>query len=238
MLYCDNNRYKNNQERGIKINNVETIGDRIRLRYKELGITQTELADAAGIKQPSIHALLSGKSKESKKITQIAKVLKTTPEWLLTGIGDDDCVALPPNEDFTAINFGKFRLEAGVNGFSIDYQDQDEMKPIFFRVDWLKEMGFKANKLIACKITGDSMQPRLYSGDSVVINTETVIPKDGVVFAVNYEGELVIKRMHRDGGNWYLRSDNTDKSRYPDKLCAGDICIIIGQVVHRQSIEI
>lgn len=217
---------------------MKTLGERIKLRMKELKLTQSSLAQKTGLTQAGIHKLTSGQQPRTTKIIELASALKVTPEWLLTGIGEDDYVALPPNEDFTAINFGKFRLEAGVNGFSIDYQDQDEMKPIFFRVDWLKEMGFKANKLIACKITGDSMQPRLYSGDSVVINTETVIPKDGVVFAVNYEGELVIKRMHRDGGQWYLRSDNTDKSRYPDKLCAGDICIIIGQVVHRQSIEI
>jgi phage repressor protein C with HTH and peptisase S24 domain len=63
------------------------------------------------------------------------------------------------------------------------------------------------------------MEPGLYDGDTVVVNTEQVTPKDGVVFAVNYEGELVIKRLMRDAGQWWLRSDNADQRRYPRKTC-------------------
>ena len=42
------------------------------------------------------------------------------------------------------------------------------------------------------------------NGDTVVINTAQAEPKDGAVFAVNYEGQLVIKRLVRDAGQWWL----------------------------------
>jgi len=142
--------------------------------------------------------------------------------------------AQPPGNDLVAVHFGSFKLEAGVSGYSIEYLDE-ELRPIFFREDWFRSHKLKPSKLIACRITGDSMEPRLYSGDSVVINTESSSPIDGEVFAINYEGELIIKRMHRDSGQWFLRSDNPDKNRYPDKLCSAEICIMIGQIVHRQS---
>ena len=177
----------------------------------------------------------------------VANMTGYSLHWLITGKGDKQAspsslseatpTAQPPGDDFVAIHFGSFKLEAGISGFSVEYQDES-MKPIFFRDDWLRINNFTAAKLIACRINGDSMEPRLYSGDSVVINTEKNTPVDGKVFAVNYEGEMVIKRLYRDGGNWYLRSDNPDKTRYPDKLCSGDICIMIGMVVHRQSTEI
>jgi Predicted transcriptional regulator len=77
--------------------------------------------------------------------------------------------------------------------------------------------------------------PGLNNGDTVLIDTSRTQPKDGRVFAINYEGELVIKRLMRDAGNWWLSSDNTDKTRYPNKLCAGDVCLIIGECVHKQS---
>ena len=78
------------------------------------------------------------------------------------------------------------------------------------------------------------MEPGLYDGDVVVVNTEATTPKDGCVFAVNYEGEMVIKRLVRDAGSWWLCSDNPDQRRYPRKVC-DEHCILIGQIVHKQS---
>jgi len=68
----------------------------------------------------------------------------------------------------------------------------------------------------------------------VVINTDDVRPVDGDVFAINYEGELVIKRMRRDAGQWFACSDNQDQRRYPPKVCHEDVQII-GRAVYRQG---
>jgi phage repressor protein C with HTH and peptisase S24 domain len=81
------------------------------------------------------------------------------------------------------------------------------------------------------------MEANLHDGDLVVINTDDVTPKDGVVFAANYDGELVIKRLKRDAGQWFLASDNPDKARFGDKLCA-DGCGLIGRIVYKQSEQI
>jgi len=78
------------------------------------------------------------------------------------------------------------------------------------------------------------MEPGLYDGDTVVVNTQSATPKDGTVFAVNYEGEMVIKRLIRDAGQWWLASDNPDQRRYPRKVC-DENSIIIGEIVHKQS---
>ncbi len=79
------------------------------------------------------------------------------------------------------------------------------------------------------------MEPALYAGDVVVINTADREPKDGQVFAVNYEGEDVVKRMMRDTGEWWLHSDNADQRRYPRKMCRGNECLILGKIVYKQS---
>jgi phage repressor protein C with HTH and peptisase S24 domain len=79
------------------------------------------------------------------------------------------------------------------------------------------------------------MEPGLYDGDTVVINTADTKPADGEAFAINYEGELLIKRLVRDNGLWWLSSDNSDQRKFPRKQCAGDLCLIIGKIVHKQS---
>jgi phage repressor protein C with HTH and peptisase S24 domain len=135
---------------------------------------------------------------------------------------------------YLPVRFANVSLQAGVTGYAVDYLDE-EMEPIFFRANWFIERRLKPEKIIACKVTGDSMEPTLYSGDVVLINLETTEPIDGRVFAVNYEGQLVIKRLTRDAGAWHLQSDNANKTLYPNKACTGDICQVIGQIVHRQS---
>ena len=78
------------------------------------------------------------------------------------------------------------------------------------------------------------MEPGIYDGDTVVINTAQQEPRDGRVFAVNYEGELIIKRLQREAGEWLLSSDNQNKAIYPTKRVT-EGTFIIGEVVHKQS---
>lgn len=127
----------------------------------------------------------------------------------------------------------QFKLSAGVSGFAVDVEGGNG-KPIFFREDWFKQHGFRPEKLFAVRISGQSMEPRLWEGDLVVINTASAAPKDGEPFALNYEGELVIKRLRRDAGEWWACSDNPDQQRYAPKRCTEDVKII-GMVVYRQG---
>ncbi|MDR6767706.1 phage repressor protein C with HTH and peptisase S24 domain [Acidovorax delafieldii] len=136
--------------------------------------------------------------------------------------------------DLAPVRVVRLTLRAGISGFAVDV-DETEAAPIFFRTDWLRRRGFKPYKLIAIKIHGHSMEPTLFHDDVVVINTEDTEPKDGEVFAFNFEGEPVVKRLQRDAATWWMTSDNPDQRRYPRKECSDAHCIILGRVVHRQS---
>jgi phage repressor protein C with HTH and peptisase S24 domain len=165
--------------------------------------------------------------------------------WVLTGEGAEDSTATrePEEIDLDAhpglerVRSVRLRLQAGVSGFAIEPDSADGM-PIFFRSEWLRSRGFKAQNLLAIKVTGQSMEPTLFADDVVVINTVDNDPRDGRVYAINYEGEAVIKRMVRDSGTWWLSSDNPDQRRFPRKECRDAACIIVGQVIHRQSEQI
>lgn len=99
---------------------------------------------------------------------------------------------------------------------------------------WFEQNHYRPEKLVALKVHGRSMEPKMYDGDLVIVNTESSIPRDGRVFAVNYEGEMVIKRMKRDAGQWFITSDNPDKVRFGDKVCA-ESCFLLGEVVYLQT---
>ena len=141
--------------------------------------------------------------------------------------------AVAPSADFVPIRRVRLKVSAGVTGFAVDPLDGDGA-PIFFRADWLAAKRWRADRLIALRVAGASMAPGLYDGDLVVINTDDTEPRDGEVFVINYEGEAVIKRLRRDGGLWWLASDNPDKRLYADKRC-DEHALVLGRVIYKQS---
>lgn len=138
------------------------------------------------------------------------------------------------NDEYPSIKRVNLKLSAGIVGYAIDY-DIENKTPIVMQKNWFISRGYKPENLLATEVKGDSMQPGINSGDTIIINTADTTPSDGEVFAINYEGELLIKRMIRDSGIWWLSSDNPDQRKHSRKECSGDICIVIGKVVYKQS---
>lgn len=221
---------------------METIASRLKSARLARGWTQGQLATAAEVSQGTIGNIEAGHRQARASLVKIAKALDLSYDWLADGIepktlarsvGERPAIYLIDNPEFPAVRRVKLKLEAGITGFSIE-MDPEDGPPIVFRKEWFDSRGFKPAKLIALRVRGSSMEPVLFEGDTVVVNTEQTTPKDGAVFAINYEGEMVVKRMVRDASQWWLCSDNPDQARFPRKLANGS-SIVIGEIVHRQS---
>lgn len=214
------------------------FGRRLKLARKHAGLTQKQLAPLAGMSQSNLSELETV-AHESGKTVQLAAVCGVNAHWLATGEGEMLAASAPvpislkDNPDYPAIRRVRFKLSAGASGFAVEPLDDDDA-PIVFRRQWFASRGLDPAQLLAVRVANGSMEPGLYHGDTVVVNTADSAPRDGEVFAVNYEGELVIKRLQRDAGEWWLSSDNPDRSRYPRKLCGEGVCIL-GRIVHKQS---
>lgn len=198
-------------------------GDTCREVEKELGLPENwldqEIHATAAITLPGITVTASGSNQAQALIGRAGRAM--------------ELIDLENNPDYPAIRRVNFKLSAGVSGFAIDYDHEDHV-PIVFNRQWYESRGLRPDRLFAVKVANGSMEPGLHHGDTVVVNTESTNPTDGVVFAVNYEGELCIKRLVRDEGAWWLSSDNPNKAAYPRKRMTED-CFIIGTIVHKQS---
>ena len=106
---------------------------------------------------------------------------------------------------------------------------------IAFRRDWLAAKGYVGAQLLVVQANDDAMQGTFAEGDLLVVNTADRVLEDGRVFAVNYEGQLHMRRVFRDAGSWWLHCDHQDAKRYPRKQFIEKHCFSIGRVVHRQS---
>lgn len=131
----------------------------------------------------------------------------------------------------------KLKVQAGITGFQVEpehYDGETQAVP----TKWILKEGLSRDALIAITVRGESMEPALYDGDVIVVNTADKQLVSGSVYVVNYEGEAVVKRMQRDMGQWWLTSDNPDQRKYHRQLCKGAECIVIGKVVRKESTHI
>ncbi|MGI4846189.1 MAG: S24 family peptidase [Janthinobacterium lividum] len=143
----------------------------------------------------------------------------------------------PDDPSMTQIRKVKLKVQAGITGFQVEpehYDGETQGVP----TSWIQREGLYKESLLSIVVRGESMEPGLHDGDSIVVNTADRKLVSGAVYVVNYEGEAVVKRMLRDAGQWWLVSDNPDQRRYHRQRCNGVECIVIGRVVRKESTHI
>jgi phage repressor protein C with HTH and peptisase S24 domain len=218
------------------------------------GGNQSEMARYIGVSPQAVQKWIAGLAEpRGKNLEMAAAFLGVTPARLKFGtpqdagegeidpdtglkVGTFMRVRAVDEDDPSLVRIPKvkLRLSAGLSGFEIEPESYDGSTTTV-PTDWMQRRGYNREKLLATRVKGESMEPTFYEDDLVVINTADKTPLDGEVYAINYEGEPVVKRMERDAGDWWLKSDNPDQRKFSRKICRGDACIIIGRVVRKES---
>lgn len=198
--------------------------DQSATNWKTRGVPKAKIIEAAKIYGANVAYIEEGKLPKFAQSPYVPAVVRRSASAPMQ---------LDNHPDLVQVARVKFKLSAGVSGYAIEHE-QGNGKPVFFRQDWFSTNGYKPEKLFAVRVSGASMEPSLWDGDLVVINTADTVPHDGEAFAINYEGELVIKRLRRDAGEWWATSDNADQRRFAPKRCTEDVAIL-GRVIYKQS---
>lgn len=236
---------------------MDTLSTRLASLLKaKNGASQSDLARYVGVTPQAVQKWMAGVAEpRGKNLEMAAQYLGVTPSFLKFGFDPNTAVGIeelhklhgvPPgtfrrvevldDDDprLTIIPRVRLRLTAGICGFEVEpIPDDDSTTTV--PTKWIKDRGFNKENLISIQVRGESMEPTLYADDTVTLNVADKQPFDGGVFAINYEGEPVVKRLIRDAGQWWLSSDNPDQRKYQRKLCQGEGCIIVGRVVRRES---
>lgn len=138
-------------------------------------------------------------------------------------IDDQD---LPP--DFVAVPRRLVKFSAG-NGSQVI--EEEQAPPLAFRREWLKRNRLTPDKLIVSYAEGDSMEPRIHDGDTMLIDTSHTNLSDGKVYAIRLGDELRVKRVYKKVDSVILRSDNP---KYEDDVLTpqqAEALAVLGRVV-------
>ncbi len=74
---------------------MSTLGERLRQARENKNLTQQEVAERAGMSQPTYYKIESGKTKRTTYLNDLARVLSVSADWLATGEGSMTADALP-----------------------------------------------------------------------------------------------------------------------------------------------
>mgnify|MGYP003589768325 CR=1 FL=1 len=221
-------------------------GKRLRAARKHANLTQMKLSELTGIPQSSI-STAERESKGSADTPVFAKACGVDAHWLATGEGEMlptplALVGKPvavlesgeePGDAYLQIPEYDVRFAAG-NGRTALFDELETSVPRTYRRDWFVREGINPLHCKCFKVHGDSMEPMLFDGDSVLVNLAETSILNGKVYAIRYGDELRIKRLYRQlNGTVILRSDNPSHLPRDEELTetqAATHIAIIGRV--------
>ena len=176
---------------------MKTVGKRIKDKRESLNLTQDELAKKLGYKSKStINKIEKGINDVSQsKLMEFAKVLKTTPSYLMGWEEQEEIKNLTKIPKMESIPI----LGTIACGEPILAEENIEG---YFNM----EKDLKADFCLYCK--GDSMiNARIYDGDLVFIKKQPDV-EDGEIAAVLIDNEATLKRVYKVPGRIILRAEN------------------------------
>ncbi|MDR3157411.1 MAG: helix-turn-helix domain-containing protein [Zoogloeaceae bacterium] len=243
---------ENNQ---VMMDKAQRIGDALDVAMKGMnngkGMTQAELSRASGVPQPTISRTLKGESiPETKTLSRLVDVLGIEKFGkALASVLPGDMYAhalspiavwehedeLPPG-DFVKVPRLDVRLSAG-HGRAVAEVDLVKDRPQVFRAEWIRALGVKPGKLASMYADGDSMEPRIADGDSLLVDTSQTTVIDGKVFALVYADEVRVKRLYKrvDGGLMIVSDNERNYPKLEVPAEQMEHVKIIGRVIHVQG---
>jgi len=188
--------------------------------------SQSKLASTLGVNRSAITQAKKNNSIPDKWILHLSRVFGLHPDWIERGVGEkflkrDDEIM------FDRIPKVKARLSAGGGSFEVG----DQIEGFYsFQKDWLRRKGNPVN-MVLMDIFGNSMEPELKDGDTVLIDQSQKDIMAGAVYAVGIDDTVMVKRVEKQPNILVLRSDNQSYSPIHLKGDEMDNVRIIGKVI-------
>ena len=167
--------------------------------------SQMELAAALGINRSAITQARKKGAVPERWLLGLYRKFGLNPDWLENGIGsifiksgrDDD-------EAFAYVPKVQARLCAGGGSFEVD----DGVEGYYsFRQAWLAGKG-SVDNMVLLDVFGNSMEPELKDGDTVLIDQARTDIIAGAVYAVGIDDTIMVKRLEKHPNSLVLLSDN------------------------------
>lgn len=222
------------------------LGQNIAALLEIRDISQSELAKRVGVKPQTIQSLVSGRTKKTAYLAQIAAVLGCRPMDLLadnfdaTSIEESDLPALYAGDlgaglvDIARVEYasiGRYDAALSAGPGSLLEAEPEPMGYHLVEAQWLRTVTRATpNHLAIVRVDGDSMEPTFDDGDWVMIDaTQKRLSRQGV-YAFRVMDALWVKRIEINLQNRLIHITSDNRNYDPQDL-AEDELDVLGRVV-------
>ena len=206
--------------------NFESILQRV---FEATGIaSQNELASVLKINRSAITQARKKNAIPDKWILKLFRSYGLNPDWIENGIGPTFIKTSKDSDSkYKDIPKVKARLCAGGGSFEVGSEIEGYYA---FRKDWLSTKGL-VSKMVLMDIFGNSMEPEIKDGDTILIDESQKDILAGAIYAVGIDDTIMVKRLEKHPNKLVLISDNKDYS--PIHLKGNEMTSvrIIGKVI-------
>jgi len=169
--------------------------------------SQAELAKELGINRSGITHARNKNNIPEKWIVKLYRRFKFNPEWIETGVGAVFLNTESTNDvAYKQIPKVAARLSAGTGSFECGEEISEYLS---FQSSWLARKGSAAS-MVAMEVFGNSMEPVIREGDTVLIDQSQKNITAGAIYAVGVEDTILVKRLEKHPDKLVLCSDNKD----------------------------
>lgn len=206
-----------------------TLGQRIRQRRKELGLSQEKLGELAGLDQTVISKLERGDVQETARIAELANALGCDALWLATGKPTGGKDPRARSAQMQEVSFkGKVPLISYVAAGS--WSDAVDNLAPGDAEQWVDTTVPVKRHTYALRVEGDSMEPRFPNGAILIVEPEAEAKSGSYVIVRQNGSEATFKQLVHDGGRWFLKPVNP---RYPIMELGADavLCGVVKQMI-------
>lgn len=205
---------------------IDTILDRI---YGKLGIkNDAEFCKKYNIKPNTLSNWKARNSIPYDKIFEIIKNEKISFDYVF--LGDDQTNSQYVKQDGYYITSLTHNASAGSSSDIEGIEVYDTDNKVFVSSTFFK-FPINENETRILQVVGDSMLPKLQSGDWVIIDIVDKFLGDGL-YVINYNNILMVKMLQfKPNGNIYIKSINPEYESYEIETDSQEIFYIVGRVI-------
>ncbi|VVS90714.1 XRE family transcriptional regulator [Desulfoluna spongiiphila] len=242
------------QTPGISTGNQE-FGDRLKMSREKLGLSQAGLGKKIGVTTTTVQNYEYGGSPKGDVLVRMAEVLGCSLDWLLLGQGTH-CGAFslengggvfsvegsvgreggefkvpvleePDTDNYNWVPMVEAELSAGGGSLMASERIRDYYA---FRKRFIANIATSPKNLVLMRVSGDSMDPEIRNGATVMIDLGRRKIKNNCIFALGFEDTIIIKELERlPEGRVRIISKNREE--YPAYEAEANSLRIIGQVI-------
>ncbi|MDO0944618.1 XRE family transcriptional regulator [Chromohalobacter israelensis] len=180
-----------NEQHPFPIDGIGCFKDRLRKVMK--GYSLRGFSKACGLSEATLRSYLSGGTYPTlDRLSQVANAAGVDPQWLAFGEQRPEPAEMG---DYAFVPLYDAQCSAGNGAWNEGCQ---VLTHISFTRYSLRKQGLTPEHLSAIRVDGDSMEPVLHSGDTVLVDhTRTTIEGEGI-YVVRLDGHLYAKRLQRN----------------------------------------